>query len=70
MEANWYKIFNYGSIAFVFVLALLLAIDMIRGTFDLIPRVYYYPILILVGVIFILRMAIRFYLTKNSKKQI
>lgn len=68
MEKSWYKIFNYGSIALVFVLAIILGIDMFRGTFDLIPRVYYIPILIVVGIVFILRIAIRFYLTKLSKQ--
>ena len=65
MEKSWYKIFNYGSIALVFTLAILLGIDMIRGTFDIIPRVYYMPILFVVGLVFILRIAIRFYLTKS-----
>lgn len=68
MEKSWYKIFNYGSIALVFILAFLLGIDMIRGTFDLIPRAYYIPILIVVGIVFILRIVIRLYLTKSSKQ--
>jgi hypothetical protein len=68
MEKPWYKIFNYSSIAFVFVLAIMLIIDMVRGTYDLIPRSYYLPILIIVGIVFILRIAIRYYLTKLSKQ--
>jgi hypothetical protein len=68
MEKSWYKIFNYGSIALVFVLAFMLGVDMIRGTFDLIPRAYYIPLLIVVGIVFILRIAIRFYLIKISKQ--
>lgn len=68
MEKPWYKIFNYGSIGLVFVLATMLIIDMVRGTYDLIPRSYYLPILIIVGIVFILRIAIRFYLTKSSKQ--
>jgi len=69
MEKSWYKIFNYGTIVLVFVLALLLLIDMIRGTYELIPRSYYFPLLAIVGVIFILRLVIRFYFMKQSKKQ-
>ena len=68
MEKLWYKIFNYGSIGLVFVLATMLIIDMVRGTYDLIPRSYYLPILIIVGIVFILRISIRFYLTKLSKQ--
>lgn len=68
MEKSWYKIFNYGSIAFVFILAVMLIIDMIRGTYDLIPRSYYLPILIIVAIVFILRIAIRSYLIKISKQ--
>jgi hypothetical protein len=68
MEKSWYKIFNYSSIVFVFVLAIMLIIDMVRGTYDLIPRSYYLPILIIVGIVFILRIAIRYYLTKLSKQ--
>jgi len=68
MEKPWYKIFNYGSIGLVFVLATMLIIDMVRGTYDLIPRSYYLPILIIVGIVFVLRIAIRFYLTKLSKQ--
>jgi hypothetical protein len=36
MEKNWYKYFNYGTIALVFVLAILLMIDMVRGTYEII----------------------------------
>jgi len=68
MEATWYKIFNYGSIVLVFILAVLLGIDAVRGTFDIIPRQFYTPILIVVGVIFILRIGIRSYLNKISNK--
>jgi len=69
MEKTWYKIFNYGTIAFAFVLAALLLVDMVRGTYELIPRSYYYPILAVVGVVFILRIVIRFLLIKSAKKQ-
>lgn len=69
MEKAWYKIFNYGTIAIAFILAALLLIDMIRGTYEIIPRSYYYPILAFVGVIFVLRIIIRYYLIQNSKKQ-
>lgn len=69
MEKTWYKIFNYGTISLAFVLAGLLLIDMIRGTYDIIPRAYYYPILAVVGVIFILRIIIRYFIIHNSKKQ-
>lgn len=68
MEATWYKIFNYGSIVLVFILAVLLGIDAVRGTFDIIPRQFYTPILIVVGVIFILRIRIRSYLNRISNK--
>lgn len=69
MEKAWYKIFNYSTIAIAFILAGLLLIDMVRGSYDIIPRSYYYPILIVVGLIFILRIVIRYYLIQNSKKQ-
>ncbi len=69
MEKSWYKIFNYSTIAIAFILAGLLLIDMVRGSYDIIPRSYYYPILIVVGLIFILRIVIRYYLIQNSKKQ-
>ena len=69
MDKSWYKIFNYGSIGLVFILAVLLLIDMIRGTYEIIPRSYYIPLLAIVGVIFILRLVIRFYFIKQSKKQ-
>ncbi|MBK7630020.1 MAG: hypothetical protein IPJ23_04835 [Ignavibacteriales bacterium] len=69
MEKTWYKIFNYGTIAIAFILAGLLLIDMVRGTYEMIPRSYYYPILVVVGVIFVLRIVIRYYLVQNSKKQ-
>ena len=69
MEKTWYKIFNYGTIALAFVLAALLLVDMVRGIYELIPRSFYYPILAVVGVVFILRIVIRFLLIKASKKQ-
>ena len=69
MDKSWFKIFNYGSIGLVFVLAVLILIDMIRGTYEIIPRSYYIPLLAIVGVIFILRLVIRFYFIKQSKKQ-
>jgi len=69
MEKSWYKIFNYSTIAIAFILAGLLLIDMVRGSYDIIPRSYYYPILIVVGLIFILRIVIRYYFIQNSKKQ-
>jgi hypothetical protein len=69
MQKSWYKIFNYGTIAFVIVLAILLLIDMMRGTYDIIPRSYYYPLIVVVFIIFILRIIIRYYLTKATKKQ-
>ncbi len=68
MEKTWYKIFNYGTITFAFILAAMLLIDMIRGTYELIPRAYYYPMLAVVGIIFILRIVIRFLLIKASRK--
>jgi hypothetical protein len=69
MEKTWYKLFNYGTIALAFILAGLLLIDMVRGTYELIPRSFYYPILAVVGVIFILRIVIRYFLIQSSKKQ-
>jgi len=68
MLQSWYKIFNYGSIGIVFILALLLAVDMFRGTYDLIPRSMYLPLLVFVGILFIIRIAVRIYLVKFSKK--
>ena len=69
MEKNWYKYFNYGTIALVFVLAILLMIDMVRGTYEIIPRSYYLPLIVIVFFIFILRIAARIYFMKQSKKQ-
>jgi hypothetical protein len=70
MQKSWYKIFNYGSIALVFVLAGMLIIDLARGTYDLIPKIFYMPLLIVLIVIFIIRILIRGYLIKKSKTQI
>ena len=33
MENNWYKKFNYATITLVFILAILLMIDTVRGTY-------------------------------------
>lgn len=69
MEKSWYKIFNYSTISIVIVLAVFLLIDMVRGTYDLIPRSFYFPLIIAVFIIFILRIILRYYLTKEAKKQ-
>lgn len=69
MENNWYKKFNYTTIALVFILAILLLIDMVRGTYELIPRSYYIPLIVIVFIIFILRIVARIYFMKQLKKQ-
>ena len=43
MEKSWYKIFNYSTISIVIVLAVFLLIDMVRGTYDLIPEIFLFP---------------------------
>ena len=69
MKKSWYNIFNYSTIALVIVLAILLLIDMVKGTYDIIPRSYYYPLIVVVFIIFILRIILRYYFIKQTKKQ-
>ncbi len=63
MQKNWYKIFNYVTIALAVVAAVLLI-------FDKVPMSLYMPLLVFMIVIFILRILIRGYLVKKSKTQI
>jgi len=62
MEAAWYKYFNYGTIAIVAILLVLILTD-------LIPKDLYIPLLIFTVVIFILRIVARIYISIQSKKQ-
>jgi hypothetical protein len=63
MQKSWYKIFNYGTIAFAVIAAVLLILDKI-------PMSLYMPLLVFMIVIFILRILIRGYLINKSKTQI
>lgn len=62
MEKTWYKIFNYVTIVIAVIVAVLLLLDKIPGS-------YYVPLLFVMIIIFILRIVVRFYLEKISKKQ-
>lgn len=62
METTWYKYFNYGTIAIVTILLVLILADII-------PKDFYIPLLIFTVAIFILRIAARIYISVQSKKQ-
>ena len=62
MQKNWYKIFNYVTIALAVGAAVLLI-------FDKVPMSLYMPLLVFMIVIFILRILIRGYLINKSKTQ-
>jgi len=62
METTWYKYFNYGTIAVVAILLVLILAD-------LIPKDFYIPLLIFTVAIFILRIVSRIYITVQSKNQ-
>ena len=62
MENNWYKYFNYGSLIFAIILVVLLVMDAV-------PVTWYIPLLVVMVITFITRIAARFYFMKQSKKQ-
>lgn len=60
MNVTLYKYFNYGSLIFALILVALLFMDAV-------PRNWYVPLLVVMVIIFILRIAARFYFMKQSK---
>ena len=62
MNYNWYKYFNYGSLIFALILVVLLVMDAV-------PKTGYVPLLVVMVITFITRIAARFYFMKQSKKQ-
>lgn len=62
MEPKWYTYFNYGSIAFVAVLLLVILTNAI-------PKEYYIPLLVLAIIIFILRIVFRIMVIKKIREK-
>lgn len=62
MEPKWYTYFNYGSIAFVAVLLLVILTNAI-------PKEYYIPLLFLAIIIFILRIVFRIMVIKKIREK-
>ncbi len=62
MEPKWYTYFNYGSIAFVAVLLLVILTNSV-------PREYYIPLLIVAVIIFIFRIVFRIMLIKKIREK-
>jgi hypothetical protein len=62
MEPKWYTYFNYGSIAFVAVLLILILTNSV-------PRDYYIPLLIVAIMIFILRIVFRVIVIKKIRER-
>ena len=62
MNNNWYKYFNYGSLIFALILVILLVMDAV-------PKNWYIPLLVIMAITFLVRIAARFYYMKQSKKQ-
>lgn len=62
MEPKWYTYFNYGSIAFVAVLLILILTNSV-------PRDYYIPLLIVAIIIFILRIVFRVIIIKKIRER-
>ncbi|MCA2004495.1 MAG: hypothetical protein LDL01_01750 [Ignavibacterium sp.] len=62
MEPKWYTYFNYGSIAFVAVLLILILTNSV-------PRDYYIPLLIVAIIIFILRIVFRVIVIKKIRER-
>ncbi|WP_337865599.1 hypothetical protein [Ignavibacterium sp.] len=62
MEPKWYTYFNYGSIAFVAVLLLVILTNAI-------PKEYYIPLLVVAIIIFILRIVFRIMVIKKIREK-
>lgn len=62
MEPKWYTYFNYGTIAFV---ALLLIVILTNS----VPKDYYIPLLVVAVIVFILRIAFRIMLIKKIREK-
>jgi cell division protein FtsW (lipid II flippase) len=62
MNNSWYKYFNYGSLIFALILVVLLVMDAV-------PKSWYIPLLVVMVITFITRIAARFYFMKQTKKQ-
>ncbi|MEJ5263273.1 MAG: hypothetical protein WHT45_11370 [Ignavibacterium sp.] len=62
MEPKWYTYFNYGSIALVAVLLLVILTNAI-------PKEYYIPLLVLAIIIFILRIVFRIMVIKKIREK-
>lgn len=62
MEPKWYTYFNYGSIAFVAVLLILILTNSVS-------RDYYIPLLIVAIIIFILRIVFRIIIIKKIRER-
>ncbi|MGQ9798124.1 MAG: hypothetical protein ACUVRG_02355 [Ignavibacterium sp.] len=62
MEPNWYTYFNYGSIALVAGLLLVILTNSI-------PKEYYISLLIVAIIIFILRIVFRIMVIKQIKEK-
>lgn len=62
MEPKWYTYFNYGSIAFVAVLLIVILMNAV-------PKEYYIPLLVLAIIIFILRIVFRIMIIKKIRER-
>ncbi len=61
MKKNWYTYFNYSTIILAIAAAVLLFLN-------LLPKNWYVPVLVIMIVIFILRIAARVYFIKTARK--
>ncbi|MDY0082164.1 MAG: hypothetical protein RBR74_03170 [Ignavibacteriaceae bacterium] len=61
MKKKWYTYFNYSTIILAIAAAVLLFLN-------LLPRNWYVPVLVIMIVIFILRIAARVYFIKAARK--
>lgn len=62
MEPKWYTYFNYGSIAFVAVLLLVILTNSV-------PKEFYIPLLVVAIIIFILRIIFRVIIIKKIREK-
>ncbi|BDQ01876.1 hypothetical protein [Ignavibacterium sp.] len=62
MEPKWYVYFNYGSIAFVAVLLLVILTNSV-------PKEYYIPLLVVAIIVFILRIIFRVIIIKKIRER-
>ncbi|MFN3873316.1 MAG: hypothetical protein ACK4R9_09970 [Ignavibacterium sp.] len=62
MEPKWYTYFNYGSIAFVAVLLLVILTNSVS-------KEYYVPLLVVAIIIFILRIIFRIMIIKKIRER-